>query len=808
MKKILNNIMNLERFKFIFLITSFLYTFPMTSFFMAPLMKIFIIWGIIIFLFNIKDIDFNDIGNKLLMGIIFIAAISTIYNYKNNLISNIIMLLYVFVEIFLLYNSAMKLSKSILMEYIKKFSLFIMLTTCIGSIVSLFMAIINFEYIAYIWNTVLRIQGVYEGRLWGIYGNPNTLANIAIISIFLTLVHMNFVKNKKIHFINLFLQTICVFLTNSRSSIIALIFSVTIYFLIIIYRKNMFPKINIKNRLIKYGGIISIFFIIAIMVVGISLKASFILKREYNTGDVSNGRVAIWIAGIKSTSDKLILGVGPNNVKDAVNQHLNQDFVAANPDIASNMHNIFIQLFVSYGLIVLILFIYFIIYKQKVIFSYLLKDDDYKYNKQTYNIILSLNSLIVSLLIMNFFDSNIIFFFSLINVSVFWISLGFINEILKKKSDKKSILILIDNLASGGAENVLVNVIKNIDKKKYEITVQTLFDEGIYKNDLKGVYYQTNIKHPNIWMKRIVYRFMMYFPAKLLHIFLVHKHYDCEIAFLETGVTKIISGCKKNTKSIAWVHADIYAVKDNQKWYLNHKNFVAAYRKFNEIICVSNTSKEAFIKETGIKQNVDVIYNPIDEKKIIELSKEKIEYEKDKKEFLIVAVGRLEELKGFDILINSIKRLRNQGFLVKLWIIGEGSQRKKLEQLIEKYNLKKEVILLGFEKNPYKYIKNADLFVSSSISEGFSLVIAEAMILDIPVISTNTSGAKELLLGGKYGKIVEGNEEEIFNGMKEIILDNNLILELKQSAIERKKIFRLEDSIKSIENLLERILNE
>ena len=136
----------------------------------------------------------------------------------------------------------------------------------------------------------------------------------------------------------------------------------------------------------------------------------------------------------------------------------------------------------------------------------------------------------------------------------------------------------------------------------------------------------------------------------------------------------------------------------------------------------------------------------------------------------------------------------------ELWILGEGWDRPKLEELINKYSLS-NVKLLGFKENPYKYIKQGDLFVCSSKNEGFSLVIAEAMILGLPAISTNCSGPNELLNFGEYGYIVENNDKALYKGLKEIINDDKKLQYYKKKSSERVDFFNYKNRISDIERL-------
>ena len=167
---------------------------------------------------------------------------------------------------------------------------------------------------------------------------------------------------------------------------------------------------------------------------------------------------------------------------------------------------------------------------------------------------------------------------------------------------------------------------------------------------------------------------------------------------------------------------------------------------------------------------------------------------------LLVTSGRLVSQKGYESLLEACNKLNKDNIKYKLWILGEDWARPKLEELINKYRLS-NIKLLGFKENPYKYIKQGDLFVCSSKNEGFSLVIAEAMILGLPVISTNCSGPNEFLNFGQFGHIVENNEEALYKGLKEIINNDEKLKYYKKKSKERVDFFNYKNRISDIERV-------
>ena len=370
---------------------------------------------------------------------------------------------------------------------------------------------------------------------------------------------------------------------------------------------------------------------------------------------------------------------------------------------------------------------------------------------------------------------------------------------------KKKILFLLESFAGGGVEKVFIDLINNIDINKYDVTVMSIWDYGVRKKDLrKDVRYKSIF--PNIkGISRVFHNFVEKSDGKLLYKLGIREKYDIEIAFIEGRATKIIgASTNPNSKKIAWVHIDLSQGHWTSKVFREstelEKNY---YKKFNDIVFVSNSAKEGFIKLFGDDfGELQVKYNPIIAADVIKKSQEivdDIEKPRDKK--LLVTSGRLVSQKGYESLLEVCNRLNNDKLDYELWILGEGWARTKLEELIDKYKLS-NVKLLGFKENPYKYIKQGDLFVCSSKNEGFSLVIAEAMVLGLPVISTNCSGPNELLNFGEYGFMVENNNEELYEGIKALINDDKKLDYYQKKSKERQEFFEYKKCINKIEELL------
>lgn len=369
----------------------------------------------------------------------------------------------------------------------------------------------------------------------------------------------------------------------------------------------------------------------------------------------------------------------------------------------------------------------------------------------------------------------------------------------------QKVLFLIHDLGQGGAEKVLVNLVNNMDYSKFDITVMTLFDSG-ENHQFLG----TNVKYKT-WCKKMVpgnSHFMKLLSPEQLHKMIIKDRYDIEVAYLEGPCARVISGClDHNVKKIAWIHVEQYTAERAAAAFRSIKEARECYQCFDHIICVSQTVKQDFIKALHVSASYQVLYNTNESDKILRLSQEDVDQDiKRSGAINLVGVGKLLKNKGFDRIARIVKRLKNQGYPVHFYILGEGPERNNLQKYIQHNQLEDDITLLGYQLNPYKYVAKCDLFICASHAEGFSTAATEALIVGTPVCTVEVSGMKEMLGDhNEWGIITQNNDDALYQGIKQLLDDPKLLQHYKRQAAIRGKDFSTAKTVQAVEQLLLRL---
>ena len=357
---------------------------------------------------------------------------------------------------------------------------------------------------------------------------------------------------------------------------------------------------------------------------------------------------------------------------------------------------------------------------------------------------------------------------------------------------------LISSLGGGGAENVLVTLVNRLAEKGYKITVQVLFSGGVHENELSP---NITLIHTNCWLfkqnsihflTRLKFFLLRIMPSSMLYQLVIKNDADVEIAYIEGLPTKIISGSKKKSRKYAWVHIDPSFFSYSSDSYLLNSQENAAYKKFDNIFCVSSNVRNSFRSIYGV--NADVMYNAIDRNRVIELANKPNDFSEHVNSYF-VSSGRLVKQKRFDRIIKLFARLKKEGYRFHLIILGDGILKDELKQLIYDNDLQTEVEMYGYVKEPYNIIKGASCFICSSEAEGMSTAVTEAIILGVPVVTTDCAGMRDIFGDTNCGMIVPNSEEGLYFGIKKILDDNAILDNMRIAAKERSQYFDLDANI-------------
>jgi len=372
---------------------------------------------------------------------------------------------------------------------------------------------------------------------------------------------------------------------------------------------------------------------------------------------------------------------------------------------------------------------------------------------------------------------------------------------------KQKVLFLAESLNIGGAEKALLTILKHLSES--DVNLMLISASGEFLNELE-VLRHVNLRYYVKPSNSVIKSIFNSLKIKLLYKWLpdvvsgniLCKGYDIVIAFCEGYLTKWVAASTIKCKKIAWVHTDMV----NNNWPLEtgvFSNFEAekvAYQKYDYVFGVSDIVSQGIRSRFALK-NVSTIYNLLDAD-IIEKSEASIEYNPTNK-LNIVSVGRLESVKGYDNLIEAIGEVVNQRNLdISLCLVGDGRQRDHLEDKVNSLNLGDRVVFVGSQTNPYPYIKKADVYVCSSLQEGFNITIQEAMILGKPVISTNCAGPREILDVGRYGVLVDNSVNGLVEGIVKLYNNISLLKEYSTLSLKRANDFSSEEQIKKINELI------
>ena len=348
----------------------------------------------------------------------------------------------------------------------------------------------------------------------------------------------------------------------------------------------------------------------------------------------------------------------------------------------------------------------------------------------------------------------------------------------------KLVVFVIESLNLGGAEKSLVTLLQNLNYSIYKIDLIVFNRGGILEDHVpKEVKIIYKTMHPLNYIERVRFKFFKQFNFKKQHhaqllwniignrFDAISKKYDVAIAYNQGFATYFTERYVVAASKWAWLNTD----------YQNAGYDIVfdypIYKSFNGVVAVSNQAKLSLAEELNKidkKLRVEIIKDISDKNEIIKQSQEINPINFNSEKINIVTVGRLAKAKGIHLAIESCKILIDKGYPIHWYVVGEGGERKFLEDLIALNNLQNSFTLVGMKINPYPYMKACGIYVQTSLFEGLGLTLIEASYLNKPIVSTNFPSVYTILNDGKTGLITEMNARSITDKIELFINNESL----------------------------------
>lgn len=384
------------------------------------------------------------------------------------------------------------------------------------------------------------------------------------------------------------------------------------------------------------------------------------------------------------------------------------------------------------------------------------------------------------------------------------------------------ICFVTNNIAEIGGRQRINTVVCNGLAEKEEMEISILFTsereiayKHMYSLDKKinilwdkelvrGKYSDLNYKILRFINKKVYnsssfdYLKKVYFPEfeiKSYENFFKKNKFDVVVG-VGTRPAAIISLLKIDSKKIAWLHCS-YDIYFRKKGYFQWRQEILYQRlleQLDDIIVL--TDKDVNIYQKELKKKPIRIYNPLS-------------FKCDKKSALLgnklLFVGRLDfELKGLDLLVESMKKIKMAVPDFELTVVGEGKGKKRFLEEIEKYQLSSHVIFIGQTTDVITYYQNASVVVLPSRQESFGLVVTEAMECGVPVVAYETDGPSEIIKNGENGFLIEKYNTDIFaDKIIELCLNEQLRYSMAKKAIQRAQDFSLDKILEKWKQIFE-----
>lgn len=381
---------------------------------------------------------------------------------------------------------------------------------------------------------------------------------------------------------------------------------------------------------------------------------------------------------------------------------------------------------------------------------------------------------------------------------------------------KKKLLFVIDSLPCAGAEKSLITLLSQLDYEQYEVDLQ-LFAYGWTLDELvpKEVNFLPPLSYTNysnqslkqmILNCRNLTQFKMIVARLRYSLFIRKGHltnaqmarlywqsigsvieknekvYDVAISYAQGIPTFYVADKTRAAKKYAWVNVS-YTLGEEDRLFQEKY-----YQAYERIVAVSESAEEIFLESFPMfKDRMTIIYDINDYQMIKRMSELEPEFKLDAPHLKLLTIGRLDHQKGYDIALEAARLLKERGILFTWYVLGKGGLYDEIKQTIQKYGLEKEFILLGITANPYPMIKQCDIYVQTSKFEGYGLAIAEARMLNKPVVTTKFDAVFNQMVHEKNGLVTTMDGVGVADSIERLLKEPDLYHAIVDYLNQEKK---------------------
>ncbi len=384
-----------------------------------------------------------------------------------------------------------------------------------------------------------------------------------------------------------------------------------------------------------------------------------------------------------------------------------------------------------------------------------------------------------------------------------------------KENKKIKVLFRHRSMEMGGVEKVVLSMLNHLSKEKFEITLCLNINQGELRNEIPPHVRKVFIAggredfsaNPLIHKLQLAKRKLRLNKASRnprVSTKILNDLFDVEIAPTYAAFSSVLNSSNKNSKKIGWFHSDITLPKLQPLV----PEILKQIPQFDYFIFGSQQTKDILIEtypNLHIPEN-QVIRNAIPIEEIKNKASESAPQLPEK--IIFVSVGRLHSRKGFHQLMQAHSRLINDGFDHHIIVIGDGEEMTNLKKQAQDLGVTKSFELIGSLLNPYPYVKNADFFILPSESESWPLIIADSLILQKPIISTNVGGIPEMISHDKTGYLINYDMEEMYDAMKKFMTEPQYVNKIKKNLTNIETEFDNQKIFDTVENIIIKLIEK